>query len=188
MERVPIEDALTAELGQITRHLRAALPSGHFLRLNEVAFETEHLLESETRTGRHSRKVDFFIYAQAGRAAPELAIEAKPILGAADVRGRYLAEEGIGCFFSTDTPYTQQALAGMLAYTVNIAGQSHRTEIRAAVSALAPVPLSLHDISLSAFGTDAVLCSRHERSALSLDPVAIVHLEMLFQPETTPMS
>src|SRR4051812_26002887 len=41
IERVPIEDAITSELGHHIRHMRRSLPPGHFLRLNEVEFHVE---------------------------------------------------------------------------------------------------------------------------------------------------
>jgi hypothetical protein len=180
--RPPLEDALTAELGHIARRLRAALPEGHFLRLHEVAFATEHLVESQTRTGRHSRKVDFFIYAQASDSAPELAIEAKPIHTAGDIASRYLAAEGLGCFLAEDSPYTKHSLAGMLAYTIGDDGRSHATALRAALGSGSTPALSLDEIQ-SANGGQALLCSRHARTALSLAPITIVHLEMQFSPE-----
>lgn len=180
--RPPLEDALTAELGHIARRLRATLPQDHFLRLHEVAFATEHMVESQTRTGRHSRKVDFFIYAQAGDSAPELAIEAKPIHSIGDIASRYLAAEGLGCFLAEDSPYTQHSLAGMLAYTIGDDGLSHFTALRAALGSGAAPALSLAEIQ-SANGGEALLCSRHARTALSLSPITIVHLEMQFSPE-----
>ena len=41
-------------------------------------------MQSETRAGRHSRKVDFFVYAASGIEEPEFAIEAKPLKSKAD--------------------------------------------------------------------------------------------------------
>lgn len=84
VERIPIEDAITSELGIFARQLRRSLPAGHFLRTNEVEFHVEDLVPSETRAGRHSRKVDFFICAACGPDGPEIAIEAKPLLTEGD--------------------------------------------------------------------------------------------------------
>lgn len=179
--QAPLEDAITAELGHIARRLRAALPAGHLLRVHEVAFATEHLVESNTRTGRHSRKVDFFIYAQTDGTSPELAIEAKPLQSPSDVESRYLAEEGIGCFFAPDTAYTDQPLAGMLAYTINGSGRSSGEDIRKGVAAMLPAPLAMELVAVSR-STPGSLCSRHDRSSITLDPVAILHLEMIFAP------
>lgn len=190
-ERIPIEDAITSELAHFIRHIRRKLPSGHFLRLNEVEFHVEDLVHSETRSGRHSRKVDFFVYAASGTDGPEFAIEAKPLLGQADIVGRYLAEEGMGCFFTSDSPYTRRPLAGMLAYSINGDRRSWRTEVRASLSAYVPAVIQLNDVRVAG-ETDPLICSRHERSSLSLGPIAILHLEMLFEPdvknaETTPV-
>lgn len=182
VERIPIEDAITSELAHFIRRIRRTLPSGHFLRLNEVEFHVEDLVHSETRSGRHSRKVDFFVYAASGADGPEFAIEAKPLLGQADIVGRYLAEEGMGCFFTSDSPYTRRSLAGMLAYSINGERRSWRTEVRASLSAYVPAVIRLDDV-LVAGETNPLVCSRHERSSLSLDPIAILHLEMLFEPD-----
>ena len=182
IERIPIEDAITSELAHFIRHIRRSLPTGHFLRLNEVEFHAEDLVQSEIRAGRHSRKVDFFVYAASGIDEPEFAIEAKPLVHEADIVGRYLAEEGIGCFLTADSPYTRRSLGGMLAYTLNGAGRSWRTEVRAAISEYVPAAIQLADI-LVAGEPELLICSRHERSALGLDPIAILHLEMIFEPD-----
>ena len=185
VERVPIEDAITSELGHIVRHLRRTVPKGHFLRLNEVEFHVEDLVASPARAGRHSRKIDFLIYAATGTDEPELAIEAKPLVAESDIAGRYLAEEGIGCFFTTDSPYTRGPLGAMLAYTLNRDGRLWTAEIRAAVSAYVPPVLGVAD-ALIPGESEPITFSRHERLALELEPIAILHLEMLFKPEETP--
>ena len=158
------------------------MPAGHFLRQHEVEFHVEDLVQSESRAGRHSRKVDFFVYAASGIDEPEFAIEAKPLLREADIIGRYLADEGIGCFFMADSPYTRRPLGGMLAYTINGTGRSWRAEVQAAISAYVPAVIQLQDV-LVAGEPEPLICSRHERSTLSLDPIAILHLEMIFEPD-----
>lgn len=185
VERVPIEDAITSELAHIVRHLRRTVPKGHFLRLNEVEFHVEDLVPSPSRAGRHSRKIDFLVYSATGIDEPELAIEAKPIVAQSDIAGRYLAEEGIGCFFTTDSPYTRAPLGAMLAYTLNQGGRSWGTEIRAAVSAYVPPALTVEEARISG-EAGLTTISRHERRALGLEPIAILHLEMLFAPEVLP--
>jgi hypothetical protein len=181
-ERIPIEDAITSELAHYIRHMRRSLPAGHFLRLNEVEFHVEDMVQSDTRAGRHSRKVDFFIYAASGLDEPEFAIEAKPLVAEADINARYLAEEGIGCFLTTDSPYTRRALGGMLAYTISGIGRSWRTEVRAAVRAYTPKVIELADVGITG-QSEPLICSRHNRDALRLEPIAILHLEMIFQPD-----
>lgn len=182
VERIPIEDAITSELGHFIRHIRRSLPTGHFLRLNEVEFHVEDLVKSDNRAGRHSRKVDFFICAASGIDEPEFAIEAKPLIDEADIKGRYLGEDGIGCFFTTDSPYTKSLLGGMLAYTMNGDGHSWFTKVRAAISAYQPAAIDLADVIVAGKAA-SLICSRHERTALGLDPIAILHLEMISEPE-----
>lgn len=186
VERTPIEDAITSELAIIVQHLRRTVPNGHFLRLNEVEFHVEHLVPSSTRAGRHSRKIDFLVCAATGLDEPELAIEAKPIKAAADIVSRYLGEEGIGCFFTTDSPYTLGPLGAMLAYTINREGTSWKTEIREAVNAYEPAALEVNDALITGEPEGATF-SRHERLALGIAPIAILHFEMLFEPDETPL-
>ncbi|MGB3042250.1 MAG: hypothetical protein WBB98_03595 [Xanthobacteraceae bacterium] len=183
IERVPIEDAITSELGHYIRYIRRSLPPGHFLRLNEVEFHVEDLVQSDARAGRHSRKVDFFIYAASGVDEPEFAIEAKPIVSQADIAARYLAADGIGCFLTTDSPYTRRPLGGMLAYTINAGGRTWRAEVRAAVGAYTPPVMALADVMVRG-ESEPMACSRHDRTALSLDPILILHLEMIFHPDS----
>ncbi len=181
VERVPIEDGITAELGHIARRLRRAVGFDDFLRQQEVVFETEYLVESSNRTGRYSRKVDFFVYSQLSPNAPQFALEAKPLRAFADIGSRYLAEEGIGCFFTTDSVYTTQPIAGMIAYTTNAGLVSHLDDIKSEIEILDRQVLVKH------FGIPpkpiVLLLSKHNRTALSLPPIGIVHLEMLFPAE-----
>lgn len=181
IERVPIEDGITAELGHIARRLRLAVGLNDFLRQQEVVFETEYLIESTNRTGRYSRKVDFFIYSQVGPDSPELALEAKPLRSIKDIEGRYLAEEGIGCFFTADSVYTTQPLAGMIAYTTNEGSTSHLNDIKSALEGISPPPpVSQFEMPPKLI---VLLLSHHDRDALGLPPVAILHFEMIFPIE-----
>ncbi|MGH6814930.1 MAG: hypothetical protein ACREC6_04440, partial [Hyphomicrobiaceae bacterium] len=166
--------------------IRCTLPLEHFLRLNEVQFYVEYPVHSESHAGRHSRKVDFFVRSVSGDDAPEFAIEAKPLVGETDIRRRYIAEEGIGCFLTPYSPYTYHPLAGMLAYTIDGTKRSWCKEVRAAVGAYAPAAIQLEDVVVAG-ESEPLLCSRHERSALRLDPIAILHLEMIFEPDTQPL-
>ena len=116
--RYPNEDAITTELGHIVQTLRRRLPHGHFLRANEVEFHVERPVRSASRAGRHSRKVDFFIFAASGISAPELAVEAKSVRTHSDITKRYLGNEGIGCFLESDSPYSRAPIGSMLAYSL----------------------------------------------------------------------
>jgi hypothetical protein len=182
IERIPIEDAITSELGHLIRRIRRTLPLNHFLRLNEVEFHVEDPVASETRAGRHSRKVDFYVYAATGLDTPEFAVEAKPLQNRADITARYLAEDGLGCFLTSDSPYTNGLVAGMLAYTISSAGKSWREEVRAAVSVYVPAVLHMAEVLIPG-EPHPVTCSRHQRSARNLDPIATFHLEFIFKSD-----
>lgn len=180
-ESRPLEDALTSELAHFMRRIRRGAPQGHFLRLHEVTFQAEDLVSSTDRAGRHSKRIDFFVYCASGPDEPELAIEAKPLHSISDINNRYLAQEGIGCFFSADSPYSSGPLGGMLAYTVNAEKKSWRVEIRAAVVAYTPSPLSVDDLAVKGH-PEVLTWSRHSRSDIGLDAIAMLHFEMIFAP------
>lgn len=174
----PIEDAITSEIGYRAEVLRKDLPSGHFLRKHEVSFTYEALVYSEKRAGRYSKKVDFRVFSSLSQSAPEIAIEAKPIETPADIVARYLADEGIGCFFRLDSSYTAGPLGAMLAYTMNSDGRSMLSEISKALSSSQPKPLRVDKVSVS--GSGDVDCSHHDRSQYQLPPISILHLERSF--------
>jgi hypothetical protein len=180
--RIPIEDAITSELAIVIKQIRRSLPASHFLRMNEVAFHVEDPVPSDERAGRHSRKVDFCVWSATGPDAPELAVEAKPLVTQADITNRYLADEGLGCFLTADSPYTTGPLGAMLAYTISAVPFSWQVEIVAAINSLAPSPLEVESAVLVS-KSRTVPVSRHARPAAGLEPIAILHLEMLFPPD-----
>ncbi|HEX8703959.1 MAG TPA: hypothetical protein VF815_34325, partial [Myxococcaceae bacterium] len=171
---------LTSELAEFARSARRTdTKTKRFLRLNDVEFHCEYPVPSATHAGRHLRKVDFYVCSATGVGAPELAIEAKPLVTQEDIVGRYLAAEGLGNFLTKDPPYTQGPLGAMLAYTISDTGRSWRAEIRAALSVYQPTVLQLDDARVEG-APEPLTFSRHVRSALGLDPIAILHLEMIF--------
>lgn len=180
--RYPNEDAITTELGHIVQTLRRRLPHGHFLRANEVEFHVERPVRSASRAGRHSRKVDFFIFAASGISAPELAVEAKSVRTHSDITKRYLGNEGIGCFLESDSPYSRAPIGSMLAYSLADLLGSWRDEIRTGL-AVGCYPASwLQCVQVEGERVPA-LVSSHDRSALGLEPIAIIHMEMNFDAD-----
>lgn len=178
--RNPIEDAITSEIGSIADDLYSQLASDHFLRKHDVQFRFEFLIHSETRAGRYSKKVDFKVWS-AVHGGPELAIEAKPLISEVDIDGRYLAEEGIGCFFTNDSPYTKGPLGAMLAYTICDNKTSKKKNILDGLLKFQPAPDKIVRVTIN--GTDQVDCSYHDRSSWGLIPITILHLERLFPAE-----
>ncbi len=178
--RVPMEDAITAEIGQLADQLRVALPPGHFLRRHDVKFAYEKLVPSENRTGRFSKIVDFHATSQ-HIDAPEIAIEAKPIKSHADIKGQYLGDSGMGCFFTDDSPYTKGPLAAMLAYTITSDGSRMQAKILSALQGHQPAPTQIHRTHFECTGS--VYCSSHDRAQWNLMPIDILHLERVFPPD-----
>ena len=185
-KRYPNEDAITTELGEIVQTLRRSLPLGHFLRANEVEFHVERPVRSAARAGRHARKLDFFVLAASGISAPELALEAKTVRIPSDVRNRYLGCDGIGCFLEPDSPYSQAPLGGMLAYSFTDSSVSWRHEIESALEDGCYPAIWLRCVQIGA-EEEPTLVSGHDRTEIGLKPIAIVHLEMSFDPDIQPL-
>lgn len=176
--QIPIEDALTSEIGHFAKQLRSGLPTDHFLRLHDVNFECEALIYSDNRAGRYSRTADFRVSAQTGGTqAPGIVIEAKPLITNGDIASRYMAEEGLGCFFCADSVYTKGPLGAMFAYTVTNTNASLRNDLHLAVTSHLPTPKSVTKVHLNS--SDWATCSAHTRDH-GLEPILIVHVERMF--------
>lgn len=175
--QAPLEDAITSEIGQLADELRKNLAPEHFLRKHDVHFGYETLIPSKTRAGRHSKKADFRV-ASTFPNAPELVIEAKPLMSESDIEKKYLAQEGIGCFFTKDSPYTKGPLGAMFAYTINNDNASMQELILKGLGNCQPAALSIKRVSVSS--KDIIDCSHHDRSAWGLIPISILHLERIF--------
>ena len=174
---VPLEDAITSEIGALADELRCNLEPEHFLRKHDVQFKYEALVYSDVRAGRHSKKIDLEVVS-AYPDAPRLAIEAKPLKSTADIQKRYLASEGLGCFFTSDSPYSDGPVGAMLAYTICGDNRSMREHVLAALKEYKPAVLGIHRISIN--NLCDIDCSHHDRSACGLMPITILHLERIF--------
>jgi hypothetical protein len=182
--RIPLEDAITSEIGHLADELRCNLVADHFLRRHDVHFRFESMIRSNTRTGKHSKIVDFEAKS-AYPKAPHIAIEAKPLTAANDVANRYLGPEGMGCFFAKDSPYTNGPVGAMLAYTICGDNGSMQDTVLAALESYKPTAQSIKRVSV--IGDDSIDCSHHERSAFGLEPITILHLERIFPFDVYPM-
>jgi hypothetical protein len=178
--QIPAEDAITSEIGIRANKLRQTLPPGHFLRRHEVKFAFEALVPSDLRAGRHSKKVDFIALSDLNIDAPEIAIEAKPITCKRDIEAKYLAVDGLGCFFVDDSAYTEGPLGAMLAYTINPQGDSMQAHVLAALKTYQPKPTDIHRVNIPCAGS--VHCTSHDRSNWNLEQITILHLERNFPP------
>jgi len=177
---VPVEDAITSEIGFLADELFCKLDADHFLRRHSTQLRFEALVQSPLRAGRHSKKIDFEVFS-AFEDAPRLAIEAKPLTSLSDVGGRYLGDEGIGCFFSQDSSYATGPMGAMLAYTINETNTSMQVQVVEGLKNYKPEPLSTCDISNGSDGT--VHCTYHDRASSGFVPITILHLERIFPLE-----
>jgi hypothetical protein len=175
--RVPMEDAITTEIGERADEIFIKLPAEHFLRKQSVKLTYEKLVPSKNRVGRYSKKTDFHAVSQFSNA-PEIAIEAKPIKAVSDIKSQYFGSAGVGCFLTADAPYTTGPLAAMLAYTINSNGSRMQEQILTALQSYKPAPTQIHRTHLPCTGP--VDCSSHDRAQWKLNPITILHLERIF--------
>ena len=178
-EQVPLEYGITTELEPFLRQFRREVPGDHFLAQHQVAFQAEYHVPSENRAGPHSKKADFYVYTQTGGNPTEIVIEAKPLVKERDISHRYLGKDGIGCFFMKDSPYTRGPLGGILAYTINNTERSFRLEIHAALNKYNPPVCQLANAEIQG-EPEPLTFSRHKRPELNLDPITILHFELIF--------
>ena len=177
---VPTEDSITAELCDFLDVLRKSAGPDDAMRNLEMTFQSERLIKSPKRAGKHRRKTDIFIGSNIGGDAPELAIEAKLLLEERHIKTRYLDRDGIGCFTTTDSPYTHGSIAAMLAYVISVGEQHWRDKIQEALEV--PPPLAeICEHAVIEGEAMPTLCSRLPRTELGLDPIIIIHMIMLFE-------
>jgi len=175
--RIPIEDAITSEIGHFADELRSSLEADHFLRKHDVQFRYEGLVYDDKRSGRYSKKVDFSAKS-AYPDAPTLMIEAKPLRSTGDVQNCYFGADGMGCFLTDDSPYTKGPLGAMLAYTITNTNTSMRALVHDGLKTYEPAAVTIASVILDHETT--IDCSHHDRSPWKLVPITILHLERKF--------
>lgn len=181
--RMPIEDAITSEIGHFADELRSSLEADHFLRKHDVQFRYEGLVYDEKRSGRYSKKVDFSARS-AYPDAPTLMIEAKPLRSKSDIQNCYFGTDGMGCFLTDDSPYTKGPLGAMLAYTITNTNSSMRTLVHAGLQSYKPAAITIASVMLD--DETIIDCSHHDRKFLNLVPITILHLERKFPFDILP--
>jgi hypothetical protein len=180
-----IEDAITSEIGFIVQDLRGNLPIDHILRKYEAQFLFESPVESDEKAGRYLSRVDHLVRS-CMRDGPELAIEAKPLISPSDVTGRYLADDGIGCFLRPESTYSKGPLGAMWAYSMGPDADSFREDIIAGLRKYKPTISQLDQVVglYSSSQNKEIDCSLHDRTAIGLVPITLLHLECSFPSKT----
>lgn len=126
----PDENAITNEVGEHVSMYIKRLPAGHVWR--EVDFRFERPLYSVDLAGSNQKRLDMrFEWRFPG--GPELVLEAKPLFDAADINGRYLADEGVGRFTREIEPYTREHIGAMLGYVDATESTKWSSEIKQAL-------------------------------------------------------
>lgn len=170
VKSIPTEPEITSGLGDRMRRLRNEAPIESSRDRIQVTYESP--TPGDERHGIRKSKADFRFEKkfEAGFAA-EFVVEAKPLRATADIAGRYMAADGLGCFVDRSPPYSREVAAGMLGYAY--------AQPTSWISALSTCLLSGNTASRSgqvqlARGR-AALVSDHPRTTLQLEPVTLLH-------------
>ncbi len=122
--------------------------------------------------GIRKPKADFEIQKkfEAGYAA-SFVIEAKPLRIPSDMSGRYLGNEGIGCFLERNPPYSRHVVVGMLGYAM----KDHSKWASLLTSHIASTGTTSGITVLSLDNGKTCQVSEHERKNLDLPLVTVTH-------------
>src|SRR3990172_11852862 len=172
------ETDLNDELYHKIKAIKVAAPIESILR--DIHFESQPPIESAERTGKRSRRPDFSVTRFYGNGVFfEFAIEAKILLKHGDIRAEYLADGGIGCFITTDSPYTLSPVAAMLAYFFDETELYWKDKIKEKVGK-SSLPLSFIDEVSIPGEIHQTLCTDLKRKALKMGDISVLHFGMKF--------
>ena len=102
-------------------------------------------------------------------------MEAKPLRTPADLTGRYLGAEGLGCFTDRDPPYSTDLAAGMVGYAFRDAP----TWLGRLASALPTNTMATQIADVILTGGRNAVASDHPRAG-GLNPVTVIHAVLDF--------
>lgn len=174
----PTEPDLTSGLGDRIRRLwiDAPLDSSR----NDLHFSYEAPTPGDQAHGKHKTKADFRIERKfdAGYCA-SFVLEAKGLKTPADLTGKYLGKDGIGCFLERSPPYTEDILGGMVGYAYG----KHATWLPALAKAITSGTALRQDV-VAVVADRMALASDHQRTSLG-NPLPITVLHTVLDFETT---
>ncbi|HEX7965228.1 MAG TPA: hypothetical protein VF651_05880 [Gammaproteobacteria bacterium] len=170
--RLPEETDITVEL---YHHMdvvrgRSELTDG----LRQIEPKCDDPIPAPTRTGKYSRKPDLTFIHMATRE--KVVFEAKRLLDGSSIQA-YRGLEGMGCFSSTDSPYSTGPIVGMLGYVLEDNVINWHTKLKdsgivfAAIFGPVTLPVS-------------VPYSWYDRTALKLNEAAMFHYLADFTPSS----
>lgn len=173
---LPTEEGISGELTERMKEILRATPEDHVLRKWHVAFENEGRVKSRRKKGKYSERTD--IRAQSYRLpGPEFVLEAKFVDTPGQVRSRLLGPKGLGRFTATE-PYTEDRVAGLLAYTVRHETAIWLQRIEAGYSKPPPLSSTTTRIVVKPHDLTAV-CATVERRA-GLESVLMLNIVLRF--------
>jgi hypothetical protein len=174
--RLPTEEGISGELTERMNDVLRATPDDHVLRKWHVVFDNEGRVRSRRKKGKHSERTDIRARGQK-LDGPEFVLEAKVVDTPSQVRSRLLGPKGLGRFTAKE-PYTEDRVAGLLAYTVR-----HETAIwlqRIEAGYAGPPPLASTTAQIIVEPNDLIaVCAPVERRA-GLESVLMLNIVLRF--------
>ena len=172
---MPTEPEITSGLGDRMRRLRNEAPIDSDRDRIQVGYECP--TPGDEHHGVHKSKADFRFEKKfdAGFAAA-FVVEAKPLRKPADIKGRYLAAEGLGCFLERTPPYSRELAVGMVGY----AYQNLETWLPTIVQRIGLNGAATRTATVALPGGKASLASDHLRPTLGLGTVTVLHTVLDF--------
>ena len=170
VKSIPTEPEITSGLGDRMRRLRNEAPIDSNRDRIQVSYESP--TPGDERHGNRKSKADFSFEKkfEAGFAAA-FVVEAKPLRAAADIAGRYMAADGLGCFLERSPPYSREFAVGMLGYAYT----QPSTWISALAASLSSGTTATRSAHVQLARGRPALVSDHPRAALALEPVTVLH-------------
>jgi hypothetical protein len=147
----------------------------------DVHVKCEDPVISTNRSGKRSKAADFVLSTLRHQNALRLVIEAKLLRHSSDIGSAYLGKDGLGCFTTTDSPYTRDAVAGMVAYVRDRSEAEWAAELHDAFGFATPPGV------ITGRGTVQVVAGRPahvycdvDRMALGLASLLLLHRILVF--------
>jgi hypothetical protein len=172
------EPDVTTELYALVQFLqeRSELTSSR----REVHVKCEDPVISENRSGKRSKAADFAVSTLRHGSALRFVIEAKMLRDFSDIQSAYLGKDGIGCFTNTDSPYTREAVAGMIAYVRDRTEAEWGAALENAFAGLIRGSIRGHGRLHVISGGPAYLFCDVDRTALRLTSLLLLHQIFVF--------
>jgi hypothetical protein len=146
----------------------------------ELHINCEDPVDSRSRAGKSARAADFVLSTLRYQSALRFVLEAKLLRKKADIKAIYLGPDGLGCFTTSDSPYSTHLMAGMLGYTRTLTEVEWSAHLNEAISEYDSKIITGHgSVELPIDGREYIYCDV-DRATLKLEPLFLLHKILSF--------